>query len=362
MMTEDQTYQLIENYLNGELSGEVLHAFEKELGQNSELRKKTEAHKLANEMVIEYRLQNVQSILHEEKIKYGRTSLWKKVISGITGGLILASLLFFFINKDNPVKNESIQIEKSSEILKTEPVPADTKEQNNKKSSGKNPNQQLAIDENPDEKNKTLISSDSIIIEPNNKQTEIHTSNNQDANFNEVQIQHKNPSGFSSPCDHIDITSQINVKPTCEGETNGSITITAFKGGTAPYQYYVSQNNNELNHSNLSAGIYTVLIKDSKGCSKNIPDIEVFEKHCLKDYSFNPSLGETWEIPSYKNSGTLILYDEGGIVYFTEEIGAGEKQQWSGQSKNGEVKTGYFLFVINYKDGTSRQGSVTIVR
>jgi hypothetical protein len=359
MMNEDQTYQLIENYLNGQLSGEELNAFEKELSQNPALKKKVRAHKLANEMVIELRLQNIQSILSEEKLNYGRKTLWKKIISGISGGLVIASLLFFFNDYNKSEIQEPIASQGSQKTTSKDGVASDQKEYQTKPIPTDKP---LTSANKPLTDNTNNLSYDSVNSINNHKISETQVSHNPvEAPAKEI-IHPKETNETSKPCEHVDINSQISVSPTCEGESTGSITLSGFKGGTAPYDYIVLMKHHEHSNSNLAAGIYSVIIKDSKGCTKNMDGIEIVEKHCQKDYSFNPALGETWEIPTYKHSGTLILYDNGGNVYFTEEIGAGEKIQWSGLSKNGESKTGYFLFVINYKDGTNKHGSVTIVR
>ncbi|MFH6962362.1 T9SS type A sorting domain-containing protein [Flavobacterium plurextorum] len=57
-----------------------------------------------------------------------------------------------------------------------------------------------------------------------------------------------------------------NIGVTCQGGSDGSITITA-SGGKAPYQYSIG---NEFTNSNvfknLSVGVYTVRIQDATGC------------------------------------------------------------------------------------------------
>jgi gliding motility-associated-like protein len=56
----------------------------------------------------------------------------------------------------------------------------------------------------------------------------------------------------------------------CNGETNGSISV-AGSGGTTPYQYSLDGINYQSGNvfSGLAAAIFTVYIKDSKGCQKN---------------------------------------------------------------------------------------------
>ncbi|WP_159439829.1 T9SS type B sorting domain-containing protein [Pontibacter lucknowensis] len=53
------------------------------------------------------------------------------------------------------------------------------------------------------------------------------------------------------------------------GETNGSITVTAVDGGTAPYTYSLNGGSFQASATfgNLTAGTYTITIKDAEGCA-----------------------------------------------------------------------------------------------
>lgn len=62
-------------------------------------------------------------------------------------------------------------------------------------------------------------------------------------------------------------TSISNV--TCNGGSNGSITLTP-SGGTAPYTYNWGDGITTKDISELSVGVYTVTITDSKGCSGTV--------------------------------------------------------------------------------------------
>ena len=57
------------------------------------------------------------------------------------------------------------------------------------------------------------------------------------------------------------------VDPSCNGSATGSISLNAPTGGTAPYTYSWSNGAKTKNLTNLIAGIYSVTITDSKGCS-----------------------------------------------------------------------------------------------
>ncbi|MFN8415256.1 MAG: gliding motility-associated C-terminal domain-containing protein [Cytophagaceae bacterium] len=55
----------------------------------------------------------------------------------------------------------------------------------------------------------------------------------------------------------------------CSGGTNGSISITAVNGGTAPYTYLWSNGATTASVSNLTIGSYSVTVTDNKGCSNS---------------------------------------------------------------------------------------------
>ena len=98
------------------------------------------------------------------------------------------------------------------------------------------------------------------------------------------------------------------------------------------------------------------------GCSQEIENIRIKEKQCPKDYSFNPFMGESWEIPGSENSGSILIYDHSGRIYYQKELNSGSEESWNGYSDQGELQTGYFIFTITYKSGSIIKGSVTIVR
>ncbi len=62
----------------------------------------------------------------------------------------------------------------------------------------------------------------------------------------------------------IDVTSAIS----CQGKSDGSLNLTPG-GGTSPYTYSWSTGAATEDIGGLSDGLYSVLITDSKGCSKN---------------------------------------------------------------------------------------------
>jgi large repetitive protein len=57
-------------------------------------------------------------------------------------------------------------------------------------------------------------------------------------------------------------------KASC-GETNGSITVSAVNGGTAPYTYSLNGGSfqSATTFANLAAGVYTIVVRDAEGCT-----------------------------------------------------------------------------------------------
>lgn len=69
--------------------------------------------------------------------------------------------------------------------------------------------------------------------------------------------------------DPLLISSGVVKNPTCWGSTDGAISHT-ISGGIAPYQFRWSNGATSQNLNNLEAGIYTLIVSESNGCSKSI--------------------------------------------------------------------------------------------
>ena len=58
----------------------------------------------------------------------------------------------------------------------------------------------------------------------------------------------------------------------------------------------------------------------------------------------------------------LKFTGEQEVFYFQKTISANTANSWSGMGIGNQVIPGYYIFVINYADGTVKRGSVTIVQ
>ncbi len=64
----------------------------------------------------------------------------------------------------------------------------------------------------------------------------------------------------------LSATVSLPITPACSGQTNGSATVTAT-GGATPYTYKWTNNQTTATVINVAAGIYTVTVTGSNGCS-----------------------------------------------------------------------------------------------
>lgn len=80
----------------------------------------------------------------------------------------------------------------------------------------------------------------------------------------------------TEPATLTNVMNQTN--PTMIGGTNGSATANPF-GGTSPYSYSWNTGGTTSAITNLAAGVYTVMITDSRGCTK-IDSVKLIEPPC----------------------------------------------------------------------------------
>jgi gliding motility-associated-like protein len=119
----------------------------------------------------------------------------------------------------------------------------------------------------------------------------------------------------------ITIASANSIHPTCFEATNGSITIVGA-GGTSPLTYTI----NPLNVTNatgafngLSAGTYTITIKDQNNCSLTSDPIELIEPEKLEISNIQAS-----NILCYGDAtGTVTVTATGGTLPLTYIISPG---------------------------------------
>ena len=118
-----------------------------------------------------------------------------------------------------------------------------------------------------------------------------------------------------------ELTTSLSANPAtiaCNGGTT-SITNTP-NGGTAPYQYFWSNSTNEQNLADVSAGTYTVTVRDNNGCSV-VESLEITQPNAL-----TASLSAT-EISCHGETSTITNTVAGGTTSYTYAWESGETSQ-----------------------------------
>ncbi len=155
-------------------------------------------------------------------------------------------------------------------------------------------------------------------------------------------------------------TFQVNrtvEAPSCNGGTDGSITLDTPVGGSEPYTYQWSTGETGPSLSNVSAGSYTVIITDATGCSRTLTitvndpqaiaatptvsnsecnaegffSIDLTVSGGTAPYTFNWSNGSTTKDVDSLQTGTysVVITDANGCSVSKEILVEGASAPWS---------------------------------
>jgi gliding motility-associated-like protein len=99
---------------------------------------------------------------------------------------------------------------------------------------------------------------------------------------------------------------------TCFGGSNGIVVIDSISGGTPNYEFSFDENGpfgtEEILSQGLPAGIYTVYVRDSNGCSIVINDLAIFQPGEVDVLAFDDQtirMGETVSVYATVNSTSV---------------------------------------------------------
>jgi gliding motility-associated-like protein len=149
---------------------------------------------------------------------------------------------------------------------------------------------------------------------------------------------------ITEPTNSLSLTSTItNVD--CKGNTTGEITLNA-SGGTTAYSYSINGGTYGSNatFTGLSAGNYSMLVKDKNGCTKSINAIIV-----------EPNLATTVSVSSIvdvdckgNSTGTVTLTGAGGTSPYYYNLGSGS---YGSSSVFDKLAAGTYTFGIKDANG-----------
>jgi len=361
MNFNEETYWQIEDYIKGKLDGSALVEFESKMTKDTNLKLEIELQKLADKLIVENRLLSASHVslntIESLKNSYSRKKI---VVAGIVALISICTLSYYIFQKESiQYKNVMIAAEKKESKKNTieailPPAHKKTKPE------------VLNVEAKREILNPSASTLNLIIdtLEKSSK-TQTELLKTEIVKQEDPAIMHSMAIPIKNPCTDVKIKGNVTVKNACLNEANGQIYVNGFQGGSSPYTYKVFsvKNGNLVATDNLSEGFYDVKIFDNSSCSVTYSNIAMKEISCFEiEKSFNPFIGEILELGEKDQEGILIIYSKDGDTHYSKHFSKNENLQWNGASNNGVNETGYYIYTIKYKDGTSIQGEVTVTR
>jgi len=365
--SDENIYEVIELYLSGILPENERMLFEEQLISDSALQHKVEVCKTAKELILQNKLKGLKSIMAEEQTKADQNGPFNKGWTFLILLAVISSGSYLLVRN-----NSSSEIEKSehikNNIVSTESAPNIPQQG----SEAKNTNAAHPLKSNtiPDKKTDNQLSitkNDIVAIAPDIEQGQPLTSKENilkpDISTNTI-AEPKNDivPPPSNKCEGVVISAQLLVQEPCNGSNNGIIEIKGFKGGTSPYKTTLNGSGSEEENifRDLNQGTYRVDVTDYNGCKHQFNPLILKGKVCKLDYDFNPGRGEEWHGPMVTQASKLSIIDKTGNQIYSRQMTDGEQCTWSGYSETGKLELGYFIYIIENRDGNVIKGSITV--
>ncbi|WP_028979733.1 hypothetical protein [Sporocytophaga myxococcoides] len=234
MSLPDYTYELIDRYLNGEMSAGEKSDFEERLKSNKEFAEQFEIQNISYQIVVGQNLLDLKARMHKDlsgsKYIGNKNNGWK-YFGGGAALVLIAVLLYFFLKSDEQVKPEP----------KNNPVLTDTVT-----SVSENNEIDTAAWNNIPE----LLPEDSL---------EKNAAINNDHDI----------------CKDTLISFSCQARAACTDQSNGAIEVdlNTIKYGKAPFEFSIHPNREFISEpfiGDLKQGKYSLFVKDAKGCVRRL--------------------------------------------------------------------------------------------
>ncbi len=358
MNKRDELYDLIENYLQGNLENSEKILFEERISNDDSLRLRIKMHQLANDLVIERRLQKVKEAIEEEKNRQQGSSkrfyYWTIVSFIIVAGL---SVITYFNTRETSTSGKSLatnpQRNKVEPAIRAIDIPSSTTTKLPVPKSILKPLQRISVNNNRSVKMTDSVPPEIIAA----VQVEKEMAKIPDPVITETEI--------SQPdvCSNIRLQADVEIKEACVGSSDGSIQLGNYKGGIPPYHYSVKDETGTVRFAKgLEPGNYEVFLLDGNNCKTVFRNLNVPQKTCSKDYILNMGESAPVIIPHLVQEGHFKVFDQSGQLIREQNL-EGNQAIWNGTDRNDvESSKGYYIFVIEYQDGSVEKGTITILK
>jgi hypothetical protein len=374
--SEKEKYELIEKFIEKNLSREEQEKFDFHLKTDMDFAKEVKAHMEVHELVLDQGIIEMKKKLREIHIAEtkGNNNTSYKIFSALAIIFLLGGMmLYIFKTQGTPDEIEENRIKQVTIIdndLNTD-TNAHSKEISNHiiENATKVDKRKSTFLSNP-ENTATALKKDSsmnVLNSSNQYIPSLQLPKDTAVSSTGTLTNKSNPAKVD--CSTIHITGEVTVKETCKDESTGSILIhlNSLKGGTKPIKFSITGDADFVTGSifeNLNEGHYNIYVRDANGCSNILKETKIATKDCPKDYLFYPDLGQEWTLPLKHNANAkLKIFNRAGALIYAINISNGYPNTWNGIDNSGQgLPMGNYSFVIVYDDQTISQGNVQILK
>lgn len=386
MRRDIETYELIEQYLNGHLTGEELKRVEDLINSDAKFAREVEQHQLVSDFIFNRSMIDLKDQIkniHENSRasssgKFGREKLYGFIGAIIITGTIVTALLIHKEEKEIHPEQlpETTESKQEPKIVGTSPsieVEENTPENNAEKPIEKNNVEIKPIPEGVAiERIEEKIEEKSAEPETNEENAEpkdIFTVTESETKVEPVnEITGEAEPHQLNPCQGVSISADISTEKSCNNKASGKIIISenSINGGEPPYQVSIDNGKNfymQQQFAGLYSKLYSVVIKDKNDCKSSPENMLVESMDCKYEYQFAPDEGENWEIPTQEKNGSIKIYNKAGQVIYRQVFDYPGTFYWNGRTDTErELPMGVYSFILELEGEQPLVGTVTIIR
>jgi len=158
----------------------------------------------------------------------------------------------------------------------------------------------------------------------------------------------------------INISSELSTDITCNGDSNGTITITA-NGGTGTLSYSidggVTYPNTTGNFTNLDTGSYDIVVQDANGCTQTGNTLTIIEPPAI---TISPEVKTDVAGCNGDNTGSITITASGGLGTLSYSIDGGITFPNTTGVFNG-LGAGTYNIVVQDTSGCTQTGSTLTI-
>lgn len=365
MSNELETYDLIDQYLKGELSPESAHAVEDKIRIDDTFAAEVAEQRMLNTVIegasIAGLREQMQADINVIDSKKGNDNT-KYYLGGGLLALLTLGIIFWPTSSQNNT-NEVASGSTIEEKIQKSSQHTTTNKQNEAVTTASESGNETVVKEEKE----TAVPSAPTVSAPT--LSEIVVVPEDTNSLHETVQQHEEAKASNTPttvediCKKttLDVTTQV--KEACSLFNDGQIIIEKINGGEAPYAVYdknssaIIKNNT---YSDLKSGVYELYIIDANSCIHE-KNIVVPSKNCSgESIVINLTAQQGWKIEE-KEAKVVVLDAAGRIVY--EKPANVRIKEWMGIDKNGQLlPSGVYIYKIEYPDNKIVTGQINIMQ